>query len=66
MKFQERLQLELKNGKFTQKQLAEKLNVDNSNITKWKKGENIPSLTVFYDLCILLDVSADYLLGLSD
>lgn len=66
MKFHERLKLELKNSQLTQKQIAEKLGIDNSNITKWKSGENSPSLEVFYQLCILLDVSADYLLGLTD
>lgn len=66
MKFQERLCLELKGSGITQKLLAEKLNIDESNITKWKKGEYYPSLEVFYQLCLLLDVSADYLLGLQD
>ena len=66
MKFQERFLVELKGSGLTQKQLAEKLNIDNSNITKWKRGENIPSLEVFYQLCKILDVSADYLLGLID
>ena len=66
MKFQERLNVELRSNKLSQKELAEKLHIDNSNITKWKKGENIPSLEVFYELCRILDVSADYLLGLKD
>ena len=66
MKFTERFLLELKANKITQKELAEKLQIDESNITKWKKGENLPSLTVFFELCRLLDVSADYLLGLED
>jgi transcriptional regulator with XRE-family HTH domain len=66
MKFQERFLVELKGSGLTQKQLAEKLNIDNSNITKWKRGENIPSLEIFYQLCKILDVSADYLLGLTD
>ena len=66
MKFHERFIVELKGCPYTQKQLAEKLNVDNSNISKWKKGENIPSLEIFYELCKILDVSADYLLGLDD
>ncbi len=66
MKFCERLVIELKGCGMTQKQLAEKLNVDESNITKWKKGEYSPSLEMFYELCKVLDVSSDYLLGLSD
>ncbi len=66
MKFPERLALELKGCKLTQKQIAQELELDNSNITKWKNGEYLPSLDVFYKLCKLLDVSADYLLGLVD
>ena len=66
MKFAERFVLELKGCKWTQKELAQKLKIDESNLTKWKKGENVPSLSVFFDLCKLLDVSADYLLGLED
>ena len=56
----------LKNGEEAAKEIAEKLHIDAANITNWKKGTNIPSLEVFYELCKILDVSADYLLGLSD
>ena len=66
MKFHERFVLELKGCKFSQKEIAEKLGIDKGNVSKWKKGENIPSLEVFYELCRLLEVSADYLLGLVD
>ena len=66
MKFSERLVMELKSSALTQKEIAEKLHIDAANITNWKKGTNIPSLEVFYELCKILDVSADYLLGLSD
>ena len=66
MKFQERLIQELDNSSLSQKQIAEKLHIRESNITNWKTGENIPSLEVFYNLCVLLEVSSDYLLGLSD
>ena len=66
MKFQERFALELKGSKFSQTEIAEKLGIDKGNISKWKKGENIPSLEVFYELCRLLEVSADFLLGLVD
>lgn len=66
MKFCERLAVELKACGLTQKELAEKLNIDPANITNWKKGVNLPSLEVFFELCKLLDVSADYLLGLTE
>ena len=64
--FGERLkELRIEHG-LTQKELAEKLNIDPANITNWKKGVNLPSLEVFFELCKLLDVSADYLLGLTE
>ena len=66
MKFKDRLILELKASGISQKELAKKLNVDPANITNWKKGLNFPSLEIFYRLCQVLDVSADYLLGLVD
>ena len=66
MKLCERFILELNTNGMSQKELAQKLNVDASNITNWKKGLNFPSLEIFYRLCQVLDVSADYLLGLVD
>lgn len=66
MKFQERLIQELKTSKYTQKEIAKKLHIAESNITNWKNGQNIPSLEVFYELCLLLEVSSDYLLGIEN
>ena len=66
MKFQERLIEELKASKYTQKEIANALGITESNLTNWKKGENAPSLETFYRLCVLLEVSADYLLGIDD
>ena len=66
MKFQERLIMELKYSKFTQKELAEKLGISEGNITNWKNGENLPSLEIFYELCNLLEVGADYMLGIDE
>ena len=40
-----------KKKNLTQMQLAEKLNMDDSIVTKWKQGKNLPSLEVFYQLC---------------
>ena len=66
MKFQQRLTEELKASKYTQKEITNALGITESNLTNWKKGENAPSLETFYRLCILLEVSADYLLGIDD
>lgn len=66
MKFVENLCYELKNSPKNQKELAAEIGIKPSNITDWKKGQHFPSLETFYKLCIALDVSADYLLGLED
>ena len=66
MLFNKRIAEAIKNSNYTQKQIATILNISESNITNWKKGENLPSLDILYKLCILLDESADYLLGLED
>jgi transcriptional regulator with XRE-family HTH domain len=54
------------NTEFIAKELAKKLNIAESNISNWKNGDNLPSLQVLYELCKILDESADYLLGLTD
>lgn len=66
MKFSKRIKEVIENSKYSQKEIAKILNISESNITNWKKGENLPSITILYKLCILLDESADYLLGLED
>ena len=66
MKFAERLTEVLKTSKYTQKQIAEMLGLQESNISNWKKGENLPSVEILYRLCFILHESADYLLGLDD
>lgn len=66
MKFSYRIAEAIKQSGKTQKQIAAFLNIKEGNITNWKKNENFPSLEVFYKLCIYLDCSADYLLGLED
>lgn len=50
----------------TQKELADKLEVDERYISLWCKGVNTPSLSNLYALSNALHVSSDYLLGLTD
>lgn len=66
MKFTERITEAIKYSGYTQKQLAEMLFISEGNITNWKKGENLPSVEILYNLCKILGESADYLLGLED
>ena len=66
MKFSERIAEAIKSSGLSQKVIAEKLNISESNITNWKNGENLPSVEVLFNLCKLLNESADYLLGLDD
>lgn len=66
MLFKERIIEAIKESKYTQKEIAKKLNITESNITNWKKGDNLPSIEILYKLCILLEESSDYLLGLED
>ncbi len=66
MKFYERIGEAIKQSGYTQKQLAQKLNISEGNITNWKNGTNLPSVDILYKLCLILDESADYLLGLDE
>lgn len=66
MKFAKRFSQVLKECGYSQKELAIQLNISESNITNWKKGENLPSVDMLYKLCKLLNESSDYLLGLED
>lgn len=66
MKFQERIVEAIKESGYTQKSIAQILNISEGNISNWKKGINLPSIEILYKLCMILNVSADYLLGLED
>ena len=43
-------------------ELAEKLNISISHLSKIEKAQSIPSLDLFCDICDILNVSPDYLL----
>ena len=66
MKFTIRFNELLKQSGKTQVEIAKALNVTKQCINDYKTGKSIPSLETFFSLCVFLDVSADYLLGLTD
>lgn len=66
MNFQERIVEAIQESGYTQKSIAQMLNISEGNISNWKKGSNMPSIDILYKLCLILNKSADYLLGLED
>lgn len=50
----------------TQMQLADELNVEFSNVSKWELGKNDPSKELIAKMAKLFNVSIEYLLGISD
>lgn len=66
MMFRERLkELRTERG-WTQKTLAQKLNVTDDCVFFWEKGRSEPSIQQILDLADLFGVTTDYLLGKSD
>ena len=62
MEFPERLAMLRNTRKFTQQQLADRVNVHLSQIRRYEAGETQPTLEVIRQLAIALSVSADMLI----
>lgn len=58
-------QLRVEKG-ITQKQASEALGLSKNTFGNYELGIREPSLDVLKKICLLFDVSSDYLLGLSD
>lgn len=66
MEFTKRFNEVLKICGKTQTQIAKELNVSKQCVNDYKSGKTVPSIQTLYLLCKILDVSADYLLGITD
>jgi len=44
-------------------ELSKKLGITKATMSMYKNGKALPSLDVFNNICDILDVSADFLLG---
>lgn len=65
--FGSRLKKLRKEKGLTQKKLAEKLGYDNFTISAWEIGKQEPcGVYPIADVAVFFNVSADYLVGLSD
>ena len=54
------------NANMTQEELALRMGVTPQAISKWERGQSLPDLSIFTELCRALNVSADRLLGLEN
>ena len=66
MTFKENLSEILKFHKLSQQKLANAIGVSQRAVSKWLNGQAEPTATNIFKIAIYLDVSADYLLGLSE
>ena len=64
MSFTENLKKARKTAGVSQKELAERLQVYQKDISRWENGERTPSVEVFTRICKELGASADEMLGL--
>ena len=61
---QKRLREAIQYGEVSQKELAQKLGINPSTVSKYMRLDKYPSLDTFANSCEILDVSADDILGL--
>ena len=50
----------------TQQELADNINTSRRAVIKWEQGQSQPNCDSIIALAVLFQVSADYLLGLTD
>ena len=61
---QKRLREAIQYGTISQKELAQKLGINPSTVSKYMRLDKYPSLDTFANICEILDISADEILGL--
>lgn len=61
-----RLRFARKNSRYTQVEVANYLNLNDRNVSRYENGESFPSVESLVRLCKMLNVSSDYLIGISD
>lgn len=62
----ERLAEAIRQSGMTQTELADKVGIKQPTIGQYLSGRAMPSLETFANLCRILDVSSDEILGLKD
>ncbi len=65
-KIQKRLRECINESPLTQKEIAKAIGVSAQTVSKYMKKDIFPALDTLAKLCSLLDVSADYILGIKE
>lgn len=50
----------------TQKEMAERLNIKQQQYARYEKGINVMPVTYLEPICKILNVSADYIVGITE
>lgn len=64
--FTTRLKKSINERGLTQRMLATLIGTTEQSVSRWANGNRTPNADMLYRMCKALDVSADYLLGLSE
>ena len=52
-----------KEKNFTQREIAERLNISEKTVSKWETGNGLPEVSLMLPLCVLLEISVNELLS---
>lgn len=63
---QKRLREAIKNSGLSQTEIAKQLGITQSTVSKYMRRDKYPAIDTFANLCKILDVSSDDVLGIND
>ena len=66
MYYNEKIAYESDRQNITQKEMASRLGIKQQQYSRYEKGINVMPVTYLPKICKILNVSADYILGLSN
>ena len=64
LQYHERIQFIRESKNITQKEIAAHLNIKQQQYARYEKGVNVMPVTYLKEICLFLNVSADYIVGL--
>ena len=66
LKFSKNLREIMTIRKITQQELANKIGTTQATVNRWIKGVNEPDLNTLLEICLLLDITPNEILGYDD